>query len=746
MTDNPRPSRPRPFWLGLLLLWPAIAGLNQWLITPRGGVPLAAALGAALGVLTWFASTRFQVRCRALLAALAAGWLAVSAGLLVLDSSTTMVALVGSDRWILLRQAVQAGLGSFCLVAALRSFSWRFPALAVVELGALGGVFVLALEAHRDGFINRPFQLVDPLWLRGMDPTPLFLAVGSLALLATCLLALNRPNNQRPWWDVPLLMLLVVGLFLLAPSGRVKQVFEKFGMGKEPGQENRLGPEGGLKTPGPAAPSNGQGKGTKPPSSSDEPSFSDTSKPKPYPVAVVVFRDDYEPPSGSYYFRETSNSQFNGLKLVHSNDDRFDRDNANSFPNRYFSPKAQPQPLGMQLPPLNRFYFHRLSTRVALLRQHPRPFGLSNPIHYWATGNPDPDRFQKAYDVESQAFSAKYAEIVGARPGQAGWDNEVWSHYLAGPSDKRYQELADAIVSQLPEERRDLPFYKALAIKFWLDENCTYSLKSPSAQAADPVTDFLFGQRTGYCVYTSHSACYLYRAAGVPARISSGYMVNAKQRGGGSSLLIRSVDAHSWPEIYLEGVGWLDLDIAPKKNLEPEHEQVDNNLQQMMGDMARKDKKERRPEESRPQIDVQELLRKILLQVARAIPWALLALWVGLTAWKAWRRLRPWLVGGRDLARVAYLAVLDILAEQGDTRPIDESCEAFARRLQEPVPALLPLVRAHLRIRLGNQPPLPDSQIRDLLKQCLGQLRRRPLVGWRRYLRWLDPTSGLRVR
>lgn len=115
-----------------------------------------------------------------------------------------------------------------------------------------------------------------------------------------------------------------------------------------------------------------------------------------------------------------------------------------------------------------------------------------------------------------------------------------------------------------------MAFFKAVAIKMWLDDNCTYSLKSPSADASgSPVSHFLFGQRIGYCVFTSHSACYLYRAAGVPGAHFQRLMVNAQQRGGGSSLLIRSSDAHSWPNLPGRG-GLVGPGYRSKKNLEPD--------------------------------------------------------------------------------------------------------------------------------------------------------------------------------
>ncbi|MFN8613273.1 MAG: transglutaminase-like domain-containing protein [Vulcanimicrobiota bacterium] len=739
-------SRPRFFWWTLLVLWPALAFWNQFLITPAGGIPWWAGLGAALAVLCWHYTTGQNFRCRAVLGALLLVWLAGSGLLAMLDGASSLSLALGSDRWVLARQSLAAGLWAFCLVGWLRALSWRFPAGAALELAAAGGIFVLALEAHRDGYINRPFQMVDPLWLRGLDPSALFIAVGSLALVAVCTLAANRPGNRRPWWDLPLMLMLLLVLYLVVPANQVKQIFERFGMGKPGGKENRLTPEGGLKTPGPASPGSGGTPDPKKKPDPNEPSFEDSTRQKPVPVAVVVFQDDYDPPSGAYYFRQTSESQFNGIKLVHSNDDRFDRDNAQGFPTRFYDKDARPEELGMRLPALSRFNFQPLRTRVALLDQHPRPFGIVNPQHYWAVSNPDPDRFQKAYDVESLVLNGDYRSLIPNRAGDQSWAADEWSHYLEGPNDRRYKELADSILAGVPEAGRDSTLIRAVYIKKWLDDNCTYSLKSPSANAADPVSDYLFGQRIGYCVFTSHSACYLFRAAGIPARISDGYMVPAQQRGGGSSLLIRSSDAHSWPEIYLQDVGWLDLDIAPKKNLEPEKEQVDNNLQQMMGDMARKDKKDRRPEENRPSIDLHQLVLFMLRSLLSGLFGAIILAWLALLLWKLWRRRAPFWSTGREQARLAYLCVLDILSEQGVRRQRDESCEEFARRMSEEMPALLALARVHLRVRLGPPDSPPQREVMPLLKECLSQLRRRRLTGWRRYLGWLDPTSPLRVR
>ena len=71
----------------------------------------------------------------------------------------------------------------------------------------------------------------------------------------------------------------------------------------------------------------------------------------------------------------------------------------------------------------------------------------------------------------------------------------------------------------------------------------------------DPTADFLFGDRTGYCVHFAHAAVLLWRALGIPARVGTGYRTEEDDRHGSSTILIRASDAHAWPELYLDGIG-----------------------------------------------------------------------------------------------------------------------------------------------------------------------------------------------
>ena len=75
----------------------------------------------------------------------------------------------------------------------------------------------------------------------------------------------------------------------------------------------------------------------------------------------------------------------------------------------------------------------------------------------------------------------------------------------------------------------------------------------------EPVDEFLFDTRAGFCEHFSSAFVFLLRAAGVPARVVTGYQggeVNTVDR----IITVRQADAHAWAEAYLPGRGWLRLD------------------------------------------------------------------------------------------------------------------------------------------------------------------------------------------
>ncbi|MEP7044450.1 MAG: DUF3488 and transglutaminase-like domain-containing protein [Dokdonella sp.] len=86
----------------------------------------------------------------------------------------------------------------------------------------------------------------------------------------------------------------------------------------------------------------------------------------------------------------------------------------------------------------------------------------------------------------------------------------------------------------------------------------TYTL-SPPALGRDSVDDFLFGTQKGFCEHYSSAFVFLMRAAGIPARVVTGYQ-GGWWNDSGSYLLVRQSDAHAWAETWMPGRGWQRVD------------------------------------------------------------------------------------------------------------------------------------------------------------------------------------------
>ncbi|MEW6282490.1 MAG: transglutaminase domain-containing protein, partial [Candidatus Eremiobacterota bacterium] len=698
---------------------------------------------------------------------------------------TALFALTTMGAWL---------IGCFTWVALLRASSQRYAAFAPLEVAAVGGVLASIFAGHREGYINRPFFLVDPLWTRGWDPTPVFLGLGALVALVLVLLVATQNTRRRSVLDVAILSVLVLMAFLVVPVAQIKDWHKEWGGGqgqkeREKGQnsggQGQNGQSGGQQGGQPQQGSQGggqqggqqqqgqsqsgqqggqtqqgqsQGGQQNPQKQSygeqEQPDFQNrTRNPGKEPLAVVIFRDEYDSPVGYYYFRQAAFSQYNGQKLIRPTVGQLDRDVPDNFPTekaRLPVPEFQDfrfaaETTEVKEGALDPTAFKRLDTTVALLTSHSRPFGLVNPLEFAPHNNPDPQRFERAYSVTSMVLVKEFQEVFAYQPGSPSWDDATWEHYLAGPKDPRYQQLAEEILLTLPEKYRDIPMARVLAVKLWMEKNCVYSLTTSHEAAADPVADFLFGDRTGYCVYLGHAACFLYRTMGIPSRVAAGYAVDQNRRGRGSSLMIVQGDGHEWPEVYLDGLGWTPMDISTERTLEPPSDQVDQGLQQMMGDMARKDKENPPPDEP-PKTDLQELLRRVMATLMHALPVALLLTLLALFWLKYWRRLRPYFAPVDRLAVVVYRATLDRLADRGFLRRSGDTRGEFARRLQDVCPTLLELTERHLEAALGKGPRSADRAVYlDLMRQTVQEADlKSPLA--RRILFALNPISWWWVR
>ena len=96
------------------------------------------------------------------------------------------------------------------------------------------------------------------------------------------------------------------------------------------------------------------------------------------------------------------------------------------------------------------------------------------------------------------------------------------------------------------------------AITFMRDQRLLYTLQPPlmSMHVAD---EFLFDYKRGFCEHFSAAFVVLVRAAGVPARVVTGYQ-GGEHNPVDDTWVIRQSDAHAWAEVWLEGRGWIRVD------------------------------------------------------------------------------------------------------------------------------------------------------------------------------------------
>ena len=96
------------------------------------------------------------------------------------------------------------------------------------------------------------------------------------------------------------------------------------------------------------------------------------------------------------------------------------------------------------------------------------------------------------------------------------------------------------------------------ALAMFREQPFRYTLEPPNL-GADPVDEFLFQTRAGFCEHYASAFTFLMRAAGIPARVVTGYLGGEINPVDGY-FVVRQSDAHAWSEVWLPGDGWVRVD------------------------------------------------------------------------------------------------------------------------------------------------------------------------------------------
>ena len=103
---------------------------------------------------------------------------------------------------------------------------------------------------------------------------------------------------------------------------------------------------------------------------------------------------------------------------------------------------------------------------------------------------------------------------------------------------------------------------QALHIQARLQKDFKYTLDGPEKPARDPLADFLFVRKEGYCEYFASAMAVMLRTLGIPARVATGFQSGYFNDVSGL-YVVRASDAHAWVEGWIEGRGWTTFDPTP---------------------------------------------------------------------------------------------------------------------------------------------------------------------------------------
>ncbi|MDD6207016.1 MAG: transglutaminase-like domain-containing protein [Clostridiales bacterium] len=180
----------------------------------------------------------------------------------------------------------------------------------------------------------------------------------------------------------------------------------------------------------------------------------------------------------------------------------------------------------------------------------------------------------------------------------ASSENQLSSEYQTS-----YEQLVkdkDSIYLSVPEENKEVidqickdgnfhgsSLEIASQVSSYFSENYPYTLKpGRTPNHTDFVNYFLTENKKGYCAHFASSAVLIFRNLGIPARYVEGYAIDSADIANSDvetendtlasfsgdnpienaemvKVEVNDSSAHAWVEIYLDGFGWVPVEVTP---------------------------------------------------------------------------------------------------------------------------------------------------------------------------------------
>ncbi len=137
---------------------------------------------------------------------------------------------------------------------------------------------------------------------------------------------------------------------------------------------------------------------------------------------------------------------------------------------------------------------------------------------------------------------------------------------------ERYGSLPNGFPVLAVREARDATagartrYAQARALQDWFRSQFTYSLATPAGHSDDALVEFL-QSREGYCEQFAGAFAAMARSIGIPTRVAVGFTPGALDPDKPDTYHVLGRNAHAWPEVWFQGVGWVPFEPTPGRGM-----------------------------------------------------------------------------------------------------------------------------------------------------------------------------------
>ncbi len=188
-------------------------------------------------------------------------------------------------------------------------------------------------------------------------------------------------------------------------------------------------------------------------------------------------------------------------------------------------------------------------------------------------------------DVQGEwVYAAGRDEIIGSGPSPLTYtvqvlERDIDSSVLNGADNSDAAERVDPEALAVPDTghaeqiegvaqrvsdaaEAETDYERAVAIQNYLrsSSDFTYDVDVDPPQTDDAVWDFL-GSGRGYCVQFATAMVIMARTMDIPARMAVGFLEGTP--GADGTYQVTGHRAHTWPQLYFEGTGWVRFEPTP---------------------------------------------------------------------------------------------------------------------------------------------------------------------------------------